>query len=586
MKTCMRWIAVTLAVVLLIPTLSGCVFVSESGGFQGLDAIISFIYDRDTVVVESDHFQVTDKELTAYEFQAAQVYYQQAQTEYLYYQYGLYTDSYGITKQFKTAADYAAYIVSYYRELGYLEEQAFHYAEEYLIFCEGAKAAGFTLAEDDTQVDDYIQQLKDAAESAKMSFSRYIRNEFGLGVSENDIRSAMEKYFLYSNYADKLEKDFFDGMTEEELVAYRDSNMEDFYTTEYVSYQLPDEDMVGLARECHGVTDIKLMICNYLTEIQFDELYTTYVSAGNVVLPDGVTKTSMKNGVKAAVRNMCFGDDVQQNPFSDAIVKEHAGMDDEAYYKAGQAISKMVGTSVQTEIAKIKVADPVAWVDVETKDEEAAKKITDLQKWLFAKDNCAKTGEQWIDSVEKANEADQKIYTHTLYVVVDGMKLDENHKRHVGYVLFTDVEAGMKATAMLEELKRGEINADTFVEIAKKYSTAVNFLYKLNATDSPVAVSEWAFKSERVSGDLAILSDKDDRYVVYFDKELEDSNWEATAREELTTEKMAEWAEEAAETYHVVSDHVHEETMDTTLDAKSEFWTDVGEFFEFLFPFN
>ena len=181
------------------------VLVVGLGGWKVLDELrvidlVDGLMDRNRIVASSDNFELTGSELSVYEFQAAQVYYQQAQMEYYYYQ------SYLTQQGYTSASQYAAYAVASYREQGVLEEQAFHYAEQYLAFCEGAKAAGFALAEDDKQVDDYIQQLKDAAESAKMNFGRYIRNEFGLAIRESDIRSAMEKYFLFSGYAEKLEK--------------------------------------------------------------------------------------------------------------------------------------------------------------------------------------------------------------------------------------------------------------------------------------------------------------------------------------------------------------------------------------------
>ena len=567
------------------------VLVIGLGGYKILDEVrvielVDGLLDRNRIVAHSDNFELTGSELSVYEFQAAQVYYQQAQTEYLYYQYGLYQDSYGITTQFSSATDYAAYIVSYYRELGYLEEQAFHYAEQYLAFCEGAKAAGFALAEDDTQVDDYIQQLKEAATNAKMNFGRYIRNEFGMAIRESDIRSAMEKYFLFSNYSEKLQEDFSDGMTDEQLAEYLDSHMADFFTTDYVSYQLMNEAMKEVAETCKDVADIKTMICNYITGVHFDTLYKENITdKKEVALPEGVTKDSVKNDVMAAVRNLCMGDEADQNPFSDAIVKEHKGKDDEAFYKAGQTISKLIYEKVKTEVKNVKETS-AAWTDVETTDEEAAKKLTDVQKWLFAKDNAAKTGAQWINSAEKVNEADQKTYTHTLYVVVEGMKLDENHKRHVGYLLLTDDKAAegateeekaalkkadAKATEMLAELNKADkITEEVFTEAAKKFSTSTSFFYDLNAaTDTPTVVSEWLFNADRKAGDTAILSKDSDRYVVFYDYEWEDSNWEATARENLTSEKMNAWLEEAIEKYHVHIEHTHEEAETTSTAAET-----------------
>ena len=241
MKTCVKWLAVTLAVVLLTSTLSGCVFVSESGGFQGLDAIISFIYDRDIVVVESDHFQVTDKELTVYEYQATQYCYQQVQAEYLYYQYGLYEDVYGITEQFGSAEEYAEYMVGLYREDGTLTDMAYDFAEGNLAYCEGALAEGFALAEDDTRVEDSIQWIRDRAEEIGISVDQYITEEFGPDVSEDDIRSAMEKYALYAAYADELEVTLSADGAPEDVVRERMTQWAEGMMVEYHVISHKDE---------------------------------------------------------------------------------------------------------------------------------------------------------------------------------------------------------------------------------------------------------------------------------------------------------------------------------------------------------
>lgn len=553
----------------LVLGMVGWMILDESGAIAEVNGLIG----QTKIEAQSDNFKVTGSELSVYAFQAAQMYSQQAQMEYMYYQYGLYQDTYGITKQFSSAADYAAYIVDYYRSEGVLKEQAYHDVENYLAFCEGAKAAGFTSDKIGERVDEFMKQIKDAAEAAKVSYKSYVKSQFGPGVRDEDIRSAMEKYFTYDEYYTVLEEKFSGEVTDKELTDLRDKNKADYFTSEYISYELMNEAMKEAAAKCEDLDDVKAMICDYLTDTKFEELYSTYITKKDISLPAGVTKDSLKEDLKTSVKSRILSSDYKEkDPFSDTVIKDHKGKADEAFYKAAQSMAKIVETSAKTETNKVKASNSAAWADPK------GEKATDLQKWLFAADRAEK--DTWIEEKTKVNEDGDKVpSSYTLYLATKVMKLDTNHKRHVGYVLFSDTTkdatdkqkseaAQKKAEAFLEELKKGEITEDRFEEIAKKHSTATTFFYDLNAaTDSPTAVSEWAFKSERKEGDTSILTAKNDRYVAFYVEEAEDENWEAAVREKITTERISEWAKEAIEKYNVTTNHEHEE--ETTAVAET-----------------
>ena len=538
----------------------------------GVVDLVGGLMVRDKVVAESDNFQVTGSELAAYEFQAAQVYNQQAQTEYLYYQWGITEDTYGVTKQFSSAEQYASYLVNYYREEGVLKEAAYGYAEEYLTFCEGAKEAGKTLdsAEITEKVDDYFAQLQAVVDESKAykTVASYIKKEFGPAVRESDVRSAMQKYFLYASYADELEEKFSDGMTDEELEKYRDDNMATFFTSVYTNYVVAKE-LKDAAAACTSADDIKALLCDNMVEKKFEELYKTYITDKNVALPEAEdAKATLKADIANTVKSMIGLE--KEAVFTEDLVKKTEDEALKAYYQSGLDMSKVIKTSTEVETAKIKTGASEKYTDPK------GEKATDLQKWLFAADR--KAGDSTVIETTKTNEDGDKTSTYTLYVVEEAMKLDTAKKRHAGYVLFSDstkdatdaqkAEAAQKkADAFLAALKAGEINEDTFTELAKEHSTSTTFFYDLESTSSPTSVSEWLFKAERKVGDVEIVSDKNDRYVVYYEEENEE-NWKASVRSTLTTEKLTEWAKTTAEKYNVTSHHGHDHE-ETTSGAES-----------------
>ena len=66
------------------------------------------IIGRSTVAVESDNYKINKNELKVYEFQATNYYSQQLYTQYFYYQYGMMEDTYGVTKTYSSAEEYAS----------------------------------------------------------------------------------------------------------------------------------------------------------------------------------------------------------------------------------------------------------------------------------------------------------------------------------------------------------------------------------------------------------------------------------------------------------------------------------------------
>jgi hypothetical protein len=427
-------------------------------------------------------------------------------------------------------------------------------------------------AEITKQVDEYFEQLQEVVDNSKAykTVKSYIKKEFGPAVRESDVRSAMQKYFLYSNYADELEEKFSDGITDEELAKYRDENKKTYFTSVHTNYVVAEE-LKDLVKDCTSADDIKALLCDHTTDKKFEELFKTYITDKNVTLPESEdAKAALKADVVKTVKNMIGLED--EAVFTEDLVKKTEDATLKAYYQAGLDISKIIKTTAQVETAKIKTGTSVAYTD--PTDEKA----TDLQKWLFATDR--KAGDATVIEATKTNEDGDKSSTYTLYVVEEAMKLDTVKKRHAGYVLFSDTTkdatdaqkaeaAQKKADAFLAALKAGEINEDTFTELAKEHSTATTFFYDLDSTASPTAVSTWLFKEGRKVGDVEIVSDKNDRYVVFYEEENEE-NWKATIRSTLTTEKLKEWAETTAEKYHVTSHHGHDHDHAETTSATAE----------------
>ena len=158
-------------------------------GYTVVDSI--GIIGRMDNAAKSNTIKLNEKELDVYRFHVAQ---NQYYTQFMYYQNGLMQDTYGITKMFASGADYANYMIPSTLGSEAYDASAYAYAEQYLAYCEGAKDAGLydqykaDVADD---IDEYVEGLKETAKINGVSFSKYLRNWIGKGMTEGVIRTAM-----------------------------------------------------------------------------------------------------------------------------------------------------------------------------------------------------------------------------------------------------------------------------------------------------------------------------------------------------------------------------------------------------------
>ncbi len=530
---------------------------------------------------KSDNFRVSDNELSVYEYQVAM---QQLTTEYWYYKYGIMQDTYGVTKMYPDEYSYAFAMLSMYKGTGAFSQQAYAYAQQYLVYCEGAKEAGVELDDEDIKsIDDYITGLETTAESGDMSLSSFLKNYMGTGVSKGDVRSAMEKYQLGVKYAEQLDKEYSDAVTEAEMEKYREDNKASFYTTKYNSYVLVDASLEAKAKECKTVDELKALIMNYYLGIdkadakvdsKFDTLYAEKITDKIKTDDDKATVQSKVAETLKAIYEM------------DEEATEHfKSTDTDDYLKAAYAIVDGIKKELDTQFGKINEAGSSAYTDLS--DETVAKNATDLQKWLFGDGRTA--GDATVIKVETTSSSSSsssssstptKTTTYTWYAVTDTMVIDTEKTKDAYFAQLADdtkendegvkLTAKEKAEAMFEALGADK-TTEKFDELAVKYgatsSTALReSISEQSAKSTSEKYAEWLYAEGRKEGDITMIvtDDKTPKYfVVYFVEENEET-WKVNARAGVAGEKVQEWFEAGVEKYNVTVDTEAPETEAAT----------------------
>ena len=269
-KPAPKWVAPLVALVLVLAVVVGVVFSILN---------VNGVMRRAKTSVTSENYTVTGTMMSVYFNGTLQAYNMQAY-QYAYYYSMIYGSSSG-----KSFADW------YQQMLGYnpnkdLDKQVkdkksgstwFDYflsstkssVKSMLVYCEAAKAAGFTLTDEDYKtIDKEVESLKETASKKNMSLSSYISQNYGTGVKEKDFRAAYELQLLASSYQKKINNDHDDSITEDNINKYYDEHKTDFSVIRYFSYtaDTKTDEMVEAAKklaEASSYDEFKTMFTEF-----------------------------------------------------------------------------------------------------------------------------------------------------------------------------------------------------------------------------------------------------------------------------------------------------------------------------------
>ena len=117
------------------------------------------------------------------------------------------------------------------------------YATQILALCEGAKANGVELDdEDEAEIETSIQEIKTTASTYGYSFNQYLAALTGVGVNEKDVKKCMELAALASKYSTEYQNSL--TYTDDELESYYAANTDSFEGVDYYVYTINSTDFM------------------------------------------------------------------------------------------------------------------------------------------------------------------------------------------------------------------------------------------------------------------------------------------------------------------------------------------------------
>lgn len=524
--------------------------------------------DNVSVILESDNYSISPNELAVYEYQATL---SALINQFWYYQYGLIQDTEGMTKVFSNAYDYAYYMLPKAMEQGTYKAQAYENAHQYVVYCEGALAEGEDqkLKNDvENEIEQYIDDLKETAESMELSLKEFLQTYMGKSVKENDVRSAMEKYTLGYKYAEIRRAEISDALTRKELEEYVKDHPDAFYKSYYTSCEFTNIHLAHEAEQCSSVDELALLLARFVTDQEFDRLYKENFEDAGIENPQG------KEALQYQIIDTLLSHHEFRVPGSQDPYPEHFNQSaDSAYDRAAYQIVTAMRPLLDAELKKIQTGKSVSYVDLSG---EEAKYATAIQKWIFFEGR--KPGDyEVVKQTTTATETSLATSVYTWCLVTEHMVLDEVMTRDVCYVKFTDEEAYTaeeKANAFLYAFLDNK-SAEKFDELAVQLevidpntSAMREYATEVSVKITSEKLAHWLFSDIRAVGDVDVIQDGDAYYVAYYAHENEE-NWCIQARNTLTNIRLQDWVEEIEKKINLQS-HVDPSEWESESETKRQ----------------
>ena len=148
---------------------------------------------------------------------------------------------------------------------------------------EDADANGFTYDSEDADYEEFINQIKDAANEADTSYSDYLKQMFGKRATEKRVKEFLKDYLKSTAYQEKLTETL--AATDSEVSAYYEDNKDTYDEFEYRIFTVKadssdSEDMTAAKEKANAFAS------GISTELDFINKCRVYAEAGDETYAD------------------------------------------------------------------------------------------------------------------------------------------------------------------------------------------------------------------------------------------------------------------------------------------------------------
>ena len=422
----------------------------------------------------------------------------------------------------------------------YFMTQAREQTEQLLLYCEGAKAAGIELTEEDMlEIDSTISLLAAYASYYGYSTKSYMASLYGKGVSEKDVRNALKLSTLATKFTEKLVADFEAAATDADVEAFYNDNTNDYLYADYLSYKL-DAALSSLAEDAtaEDIAAAKKVV---------DDAAATMMAA--------TTVAEFTEAVKAYLTTAMAGD----YNYEDYLATAEGETDEEKETNAKATAQEKLDAAIQTQLDAMKVED------------YAYSTSTEVGKWIFGEEDgkAAAANTTFKDVVNTEAKADEDpddgtdtstkaSYTVTVYFLTSAASRNEDSTYNFSYLALPGTTYSLEqAETALKEFVDAGATKEVLLGMNTKYTSHAGCTEIEDAAGDYFGmadVDDWTFNTERKAGDYELLTGKSGESTYYFIVLSEGEGhkaWYVDVLADLIVSENDKWLEEAGKIYPV-----------------------------------
>ena len=381
----------------------------------------------------------------------------------------------------------------------YFLEQAENTAQQVSILYQRAKEQGMAISETRQQeVDDFMVNIQEAADSYGYSLSKYISLAFGSGIRKSDVDAYRAKRALASTYYDSLLEGF--GITDADIDAYYEENKDSYDVADYYAYEV-----------------------NY-------ETFTYDASSTEEGAPtseeDAQAKTTASKKAAEKTANAIFAALSADGSNFDEAVRANIDNSDEGFETALYENSKISGLSGASG----------DWL------KDAGRKNGDATL-VEDEDNKCYTVCLFLD--RHVSEDYTVAIRHILFKTQTAAS--DADEATIAEIDAANEEVKAKAEQVYEQWKSGEKTEDSFAALAKEYSedgsASDGGLYEgVYPGQMVTEFNDWCFDAARQPGDNDIVKTPYGYHIMYF-VEREGLKYRSDIKSAIESERFDEWLE-------------------------------------------
>lgn len=449
-----------------------------------------------------------------------------------------------------------------------------------LYYCEEANKRNIALEDEDDQIiDSSIESIRTTAETYGYTLDSYLANIYGKGISEKDVRKAMEISSLSSKAMTAIAKELDDKITTERIDAKYNENKKLFDIIDYTYYTFrvnysdveadvkdanenaTDDDILNAYKQ--AIADAKAKAQELVVKTNSDDFvkyYLDYIAKDEF---DGELETASKDVTEGTPEAAQI--ETIKNAMAEALVKEVMEDKDKAedafvknedkYTVYGVEVNDTwanIFNTVKTEIFNTLVTGQSTYV----KDGATFVESDEFSTWAFDDTRKANethhiyTGDGSDESKEITASGDKYFYA-SVYLLRTTQHIDAAKSRNVSYMLFSSAEEARAAIDLLNS--KDSVNAEIFDEVAHELSSPSHSKYEnyLKGDLGSNDFDSWLYSDSTVVGSYspAPITLSDGTYGVFLYESDGEEAWRVNVRTAILEADFTEFTTNMEATY-------------------------------------